>query len=52
MVPQGSWHVFIPVGPQDRLSRWTLDFTIGEVEYRANGRMTLPPSGVVCLRQD
>lgn len=24
MVPQGNWHVFIPVGPQDRLSRWTL----------------------------
>lgn len=24
LVPQGNWHVFIPVGPQDRLSRWTL----------------------------
>lgn len=24
MVPPGNWHVFIPVGPQDRLSRWTL----------------------------
>ena len=23
-VPQGDWHVFIPVGPQDRLSSWTL----------------------------
>ncbi|QLO13079.1 MULTISPECIES: DUF6795 domain-containing protein [Citrobacter] len=24
LVPQGNWHVFIPVGPQDRLSSWTL----------------------------
>ncbi|HCR3447796.1 DUF6795 domain-containing protein [Citrobacter werkmanii] len=22
--PQGDWHVFIPIGPQDRLSQWTL----------------------------
>lgn len=22
--PQGNWHIFIPVGPQDRLSSWTL----------------------------
>lgn len=24
LVPQGDWHVFIPIGPQDRLSQWTL----------------------------
>lgn len=24
IAPQGNWHVFIPVGPQDSLSRWAL----------------------------
>ena len=24
LASQGNWHLFIPVGPQDRVSRWTL----------------------------
>ncbi|KEY56473.1 DUF6795 domain-containing protein [Serratia sp. DD3] len=27
MAPKGNWHVFIPVGPQDRLSHWSLTTT-------------------------
>ena len=24
LAPQGNWHLFIPIGPQDRIERWTL----------------------------
>jgi len=32
LIPQGEWNIFIPIGPQDRMTRWSLVIEQSQME--------------------